>query len=132
LNQSIVFRTRWRRFILAAGFLYLALLGWSRLQQSLLDWDLLQQLGARPGPLYLAAAGAMWGVLGLAAALLTYLPHRWAARSVLGAALLFAASYWADFLIFTRAAEMMANWPFALGVTLLSLLYCAWAVLWQA
>ncbi len=126
MNQSAIFRTRWRRLIQAVGFFYLALLGWSRLQQSVLDWDLLQELGVQPGPLYLAAGGAVWGVLGLAAAVLSFVPRRWASRLVFGAALVLTATYWADFLIFTRAAEMMVNWPFALGVTLVGLLYCAW------
>ncbi len=128
MNQTTLYRSRWRRLFLAAGFLYLALLGWSRLQQSLLDWDLLRQLGVHPGPLYLAAGGAAWGVLGLVAAVCCFVPRGWAGRAALAAGLLLAASYWADFLIFTRAAEMMANWPFALGVTLAGLLYCVWAL----
>jgi hypothetical protein len=127
LNQTAPSRARWRRFFLAAAFLYLGLLGAARVQQSLIDWDLLLELGVRPGPLYLAVSGALWGVLGLAAALLAYVRRRWAGRTVFAIGLIFTLSYWADFLAFTRAAEMMTNWPFALGASLLGLLYCAWA-----
>jgi len=127
LNPPAPPRARWRHLILATAFLYLALMGWLRLQQALVDWDLLLQFGARPGPLYLAIGGAVWGVLGLAGTVFIYTPRRWTRWAPLGIALLISASYWADFLLFTRSAEMMTNWPFALGVTLLGLLYCAWA-----
>lgn len=128
MNPPTPPRARWRYLILATAFLYLALMGWLRLQQALLDWNLLLEFGALPGPQYLAISGAVWGVLGLAGAVFTYVPRRWARRTALGIGLLFSASYWADFLLFTRAAEMMTNWPFALGVTLLGLLYCTWAM----
>jgi hypothetical protein len=119
---------KWRRVLLAAGFLYLTILGWSRMQQALLDWDLLVSLGARPGPLYLAASGAAWGVLGLAAVALVFIPRDLARLAIFFAALAMALWHWADFLFLTRAAEMMGNWPFSLAMTVLGLLYCAWAV----
>ena len=114
--------------MLASAFLYLAVMGFSRLQQSLLDWDILQSLGMRPGPLYAAISGGVWGVLGLGAAVLVFIRAAWAGPVVCGIALVFAASYWIDFLFLTRAAEMMVNWPFALGLTAAGLLYCAWAM----
>jgi len=124
-------RLRWRRVLLAAAFLYLAILGFSRLQQSLLDWDILQSLGMRPGPLYAAISGGVWGVLGLAAAVLAFIRTAWAGPVVFAITLVFATAYWIDFLFLTRAAEMMVNWPFALGLTIVGLLYCAWAIGWS-
>ena len=130
-NPSTSTRLRWRRVLLAAAFLYLAILGVSRLQQSLLDWDILQSLGMRPGPLYAAISGGVWGILGLAAAVLAFTRAAWAAPVIFAAALAFAVSYWFDFLFLTRAAEMMVNWPFALGLTIVGLLYCVWAIGWS-
>ncbi len=125
-------RLRWRRILLAALLLYLAVLGVSRLRLAVQDWSLLQSLGARPGPLYLAVSGGAWAAAALAAAGLTFAQAPWAGRAVFGAVLALAAGYWLDFLALTRAAEMMGNWPFALAVTLLGLLFCAWVTRpWQ-
>lgn len=119
---------RWRRLFLALIFLYLTILGCLRLQQALLDWDLLVKYGTTPGPLYPAISGALWGLMGLAAVVLLYLRQNWARRIVFGLALTFAATYWLDFLLLSRGAEEMVNWPFALALTLLGLAYCAWTV----
>lgn len=119
---------RWRRLFLVLFFLYLAILGWSRMQQALQDWDLLVKYGATPGPLYPALSGALWGVMGLAAAALLYVRLNWARRAVFALAAVFAATYWLDFLFLSRGAEEMVNWPFALALTLLGLAYCAWTV----
>lgn len=117
---------RTRRFVLAAGFAYLAVQGWLRLHQAVLSWDLLVELGAWPGPLYQAMTGAAWGLLGAASAILVYVRTRWARMAAFAGALTFALVYWLDFLLFTRAAEMMRNWPFSLALTLLGLLFTAW------
>jgi len=126
-SSSTPYRGRWRRLILAVLLLYLCALGWGRLQQSLVTWDLLVQFGARPGPLYLALSGAAWGVLGLAGAALLLVRRAWAPRLLLALALVIALSYWADLLLLTRSAEALVSWPFALLLTLLGLLFTAWA-----
>ena len=118
----------WRRLFLVLLFLYLAVLGWSRVQQALQDWDLLVKYGASPGPLYAELSGGLWGVMGLVAAVLLYVRQNWARGAVFALALSFAATYWLDFLLLTRGAEEMVNWPFALALTLLGLAYCAWTV----
>ncbi len=119
---------RWRQLLLALVFLYLSVLGWSRMQQALQDWDLLVKYGATPGPLYPAISGALWGVMGLAATALLTIRPAWARRAVFVLAAAFAATYWVDFLFFSRGAEEMVNWPFALALSLLGLAYCAWTV----
>lgn len=117
---------RYRRYLLGLGFLYLSILGWSRLRQGIVAWDLLREVGITPGPLYLVLGGLAWGVLGLAGAVFVLLRRPWSGRAAFAAALAFALSYWLDFLILTSAAEMMVNWPFALGMTAGGLLYAAW------
>lgn len=90
--------------------------------------DLLTQFGAQPGPLYLILSGAAWGLLGLAAAALTFVRRLALRRVVFGLALVFVLSYWLDFFLFTHSADELITWPFSLGVTVLGLVYTAWAM----
>ncbi len=108
-----------------AGLLYLSLMGWSRMILALADRGLLLEAGLTPGPDYLVIGGALWGLLGLAAAVLLYIPRRWARLAVFVSGLLFALSYWADRLIFVRVPQAQANWPFALFFSLVLLLFSA-------
>lgn len=119
-------RGRGRRSLLALVFLYLSLLGWLRLELALSDASLLTSLGIRPGPAYLAAGGALWGVSGLAGAALMVVSTPWRSVGVRVIGLVFTLSYWADRLAFTRSAEMQVNWPFSLGMTLAGWLLLEW------
>jgi hypothetical protein len=118
-------RYRWARVIHLAGLLYLSLMGWSRMILALADRSLLMEVGVFPGPDYLAVSGAVWGLLGLAAVVLLYVPRRWARMAVFAAGLLFALSYWLDRLILVRTPQAQANWPFALSFTLVLLVFSA-------
>jgi hypothetical protein len=111
-------RYRVARLLHLAGLLYLSLAGWSRMILALTDYDLLQELQVVPGPTYLVVGGALWGLLGVAASVLLFVPRRWARWGVLTADLLFALSYWLDRIFFVRASQAQANWPFALFLTL--------------
>lgn len=106
---------------LIAGLLVFSGLGWLRLQQAFAAWDFLLELGLWPGPLYMAAGGALWGLCGLAGGLALWLRRRWAPRLALAAALLITASYWIDRLVFARSAAAQVNLPFAAGATLIGL-----------
>lgn len=118
-------RYRLARMLHLAALLYLALMGWSRLILALGDWALLAELKLTPGPGYLAAGGALWGLLGFAAAALLYTPRSWARAAVFAAGAVFAASYWADRLLLARVPQVQANWPFALFMTLTLLVFSA-------
>jgi hypothetical protein len=118
-------RYRWARVIHLAGLLYLSLMGWSRMILALADRGLLMEIGVSPGPDYLAVGGAVWGLLGIAAAVLLYVPRRWARLAVFASGVLFALSYWLDRLILVRAPQAQANWPFALSFTLVLLVFSA-------
>jgi hypothetical protein len=122
-SEKIPRRYRWARLIHLAGLLYLMLMGWSRLILALMDRGLLDELGIYPGALILAAGGAAWGLAGAAAAILLFVPRRWARAAVVAVGLFFALSYWADRLLFVRAAQVQANWPFALFLTLVLLVF---------
>jgi hypothetical protein len=103
--------------LLSFSFLLLAFLGWLRFEQALVFWKPLAQLGARPGPLYIALGGALWGAMGLVAAWGVWRPARWTPAGVGAAALLYPVTYWADRLWFSPGAGPFTSWPFALGVT---------------
>jgi hypothetical protein len=111
--------------MLAAGLLLLSWFGWLRVQQSLSGWQFIQSLEAPPGPLYLALSGALWGLAGLAGAILLWLGWRWSPRLTRAMALFFAISYWADRLGFDRNPSSRVNWPFTLIFNLF-LLAAAW------
>jgi hypothetical protein len=105
--------------LLAATFLVLAVLGWIRFQQALYYAALFVQLGAWPGPVYIALGGALWGLAGLAAAWGVWRQARWGAPLARAAGLLFAVTWWADRVWFSPGAGAFTGWPFALGVTVI-------------
>jgi hypothetical protein len=113
---------RWVR-LLALVFVFLALMGWLRFQQALSGWSLLIQLGAWPGPLYIAAGGAAWGLVGLPAAWGLWVGRGWGALAALLAGLFYPLSYWTDRLIAQQVSQGFSNWPFALGVTAIWLIF---------
>lgn len=113
------------RWIHLAVSLYLSLAGWSRLALAVRDQDLLTEFGIRPGALYLQASGAAWGLMGLAAAALLFVPRPWARLTVFAVSLVFALTFWLDRLFLVRAPDAQANWPFALALTLVLLLFSA-------
>jgi hypothetical protein len=103
--------------------LLISLFGWLRLQQSISNWDLLQQLGIHPGPLYLALGGTLWGLLGLCAAVGLWYRFSWSVIFTEASALVFAASYWLNRLAFERSAVSQTNAYFAIGLTIAGLIY---------
>jgi hypothetical protein len=111
-------RYRSARLLCFAGLLYLSLAGWSRMILALTDYDLLRELQVQPDPLYLVVGGAVWGLLGLAAAVLLFVRRRWARWSVFAISVFFALSYWLDRILLVRAPQAQANWLFALMFTL--------------
>ncbi len=109
--------------LLVLGLLVFSWMGWVRFEQTLVNWAWLQSLGLTPAPPYLAASGALWGLLGLAAALGLWLRLEWGIGLARIAAAGFALSYWLERLLLRRAPEAQANLPFALAATALGLVY---------
>jgi hypothetical protein len=90
-------------------------------------WDVLTYYQVSVSPLYLALSGAAWGIGSLFAALWLVLRRRAAPLVSSLAASGMLAWYWLDRLLLTRAEAAQVNTPFALGVSLLVLLF-AWVV----
>jgi hypothetical protein len=118
---------KWRRpyllLGLILGFLLLSVYGWLRFQQSLALWEVLQEIGIEPGPLYLAVSGAVWGIIGLAVGLGLFFRQAWAAGLARAAVVVLAAWYWFDRLVLIRSEAAQASAPFAALLTVFVVAY---------
>ncbi len=111
-----------------AGFAYVALSGWVRLVTAITDWYWLNFAQIKPGPLYLAITGGLWGLAGMAALVWMILRLPGYRLVGLGAALFMALTYWIDRLFISTNPAGAGNTPFAILLTLLLLAYTALAL----
>ena len=105
-------------WLLALGLLAISLIGWLRLLLVINAWEFIRQSGAQPGPAYQAILGAAWALGGLICAAGLLLRRRWAPLATRGVVLGLVVWYWVDLLALTRATDVVDNWPYMLGVTL--------------
>lgn len=119
---------RFHRLVLALGLLALAWMGLGRTLWAWRDRDLLAHYGAQPGWEYLLATGGVWTLLLLSAAGLTLWGRsRWFRIAFLSIAI-WVGFYWVDVLFFSRSGEGLLNLAFILGLTIVGLLYAAFAL----
>ena len=114
-------RRPWIILLPALGFLLFAIRGFQRFGGALASWELLQRVGMRPGPGYLALTGAVYGLSGLAVALGLWFGWRKAGRLGRGLAFFYTAWYWIDKMLIRQNEASRTNWPFMLIVSLLLL-----------
>lgn len=114
--------------LLTAGLLLLGLNGWLRLWLALDNWGLLEAIGTRPGPLYLALSGGLLGLAGLAAGLGLWARTAWSPVAAGAVILLWLAWSWVDRLWLSPSPQALVNWPFRLIASLAILIY-TWLVL---
>ena len=111
--------------LLAMGVLMIAVFYFIRLAQAIAQWQVLA--GIRDSlPLYLAANGAVWGIIALVLAWGLWQGRLWASRLTRWAALLFAAFYWVDRLFVQTGAGRSVNTLFVAVMTLV----LVWSVFW--
>jgi hypothetical protein len=84
-------------------------------------WNTLRQYTARLSPLYFAISAAVWLGFGITLIIALWLNKVWAKGATLLAADLYTAWYWFDRLFFQPVPQ--TNWPFALIINLLILLF---------
>lgn len=91
-----------------------------RLWTAIAWYDVLREFSPVPGPVYIALSAAVWLALGVILLWSIWQRKAWAAKMLIGAAAGYTVWYWADRLAFQGPR---ANWPFALLVNLVLLLY---------
>jgi hypothetical protein len=122
MKRNVRKRGSW---LLLVGYAILSAYGWTRLVGSITDWYWLSTVaGIRPGALYLAVTGGLWGVIGLAALVWVFLARPGYRAAGMAAALLFALTYWIDRLFVAQNGKDSNLW-FAVGFTVICLGYTA-------
>ena len=89
--------------------------------------DTLEIYAPNPGPIYIGATGALWTLVGLFLILSIWIGAHWTRTAILIASSLYSAWVWADRLFVQ--AQMRANWPFDLLITIIMLAFTATVVL---
>ena len=98
-------------------------LSWFGLFEALRHWDFLHKLPLAVPPLYLALRSAFWGMAGLPLVWGLWVGRKWAWHAAQIAAALYAIHYWLDRLFLADPSAIMGRWPFALGLTIICLVY---------
>ena len=106
--------------------LILASLGWLRLAAVVRQWSFLESLSPAPPLVYLAISGLVWGVVGAFLVWGLFLGRTWAPRLAQISAPLYAAFYWLDRLLIADPSAISSRWPFAVGLTVLLLIFTFW------
>ena len=102
-----------------------------RLGLSLYNWEVLAGLfsstSSQPWlPVYLAISGLVWGSLGLPLTLGLWKGKSRTPYLYLAALVAYSLYYWLDRMFLAGYPQRNYNWPFALTVNLLILLYSLW------
>jgi len=98
-------------------------LGWLGFIEALRHWNFLQEIPLTVPPLYLAFRSAFWGLIGLSLMWGVWVGRAWAWYAAQIAAGLYAFYYWLDRLFLAHPSAIAERWPFALGLTVLCLVY---------
>jgi hypothetical protein len=97
-----------------------------RLGVAISFWGTLRQYDAHPGPLYIAVSGGFWLLVGLPLLWGLWRGKAWTRIAVFSAAGLYTSWYWFDRLALQPVPH--TNWPFALFVNILFLIFTATAL----
>ena len=98
-------------------------LSWTRFAETLGSGPFLEALPLTVSPVYLQATGLLFGVSGLIVAWGLWRGEGWAPGATKIFALAAAGVEWLDRLVFAVREIALANWPFALALTLATLAF---------
>lgn len=110
-------------WLLFFGYALISIAGWVRMIQTFIDWNWLRDAQVWPGPWYLAATGALWGVVAMVAVIWLWLRRSDARLAAFVTALFLALTYWTDRLLVFTLNQYGANTLFAAAVTLAGLAF---------
>ena len=122
MNENRPAPTVHRPFIVTLlTLVVLSLVVWNglRLGEAIASWQVLSEYDAKP--LYIAASGGFWSLAGLPLFWGLWRGKAWARIVVLSAAALYTSWYWFDRLALQPVIH--TNWPFALFVNILILIF---------
>ncbi len=77
---------------------------------------------------YIALSGGAWGAIGCAMTIGLFLGLSWASRFTRLGAVLFAAWYWLDRVLFVHTEYARRSWPAAAALTLVAVGFTFWAL----
>ncbi len=112
--------------VLVFGVLIFTGIYWTRFSQTLARWDFLRSLPLSVPPLYLAATGLLWGLLGLLLSWGLWRGWRRAPRLLRISVLAYFGFYWFDRLALAAHDRAGGNWPFMLVITTLVVVLVYW------
>jgi hypothetical protein len=92
------------------------------------QWSFLESLSPAPPLVYLAISGLVWGVVGALLVWGLLLGRSWAPRLTQISAPLYATFYWLDRLLIADRSAIYSRWPFAVGLTVLLLIFTFWVL----
>jgi hypothetical protein len=113
--------------LLAFGVLILTGLNFLRLIESIKQWGFLAQL-LPVSPLYIAFTGLVWTVGGILLLWGLWRGRPWAPSFSKLLTSAYIIYYWLDRLAFANIPSRRVNWPFASGVSVISLIFVFWTL----
>lgn len=108
--------------LLIYGLLASALLGFLRLQQTIVYWQRLSQLETWRA-VYLAVSGVVCAALSLTAALSLWRGFAWSVQLTRWGVVGLFVWYWLERLLLWRSEVSQVNLPFCVGLSVICLLY---------
>jgi uncharacterized membrane protein (DUF2068 family) len=114
--------------LLSLSVLSFAVIHLVRFGTTLAEWTFLASLPLTVSPIYLAATGLIWGVVGLVLYPGLWFGKRWAKNTVFFAALVYGLYYWLEQLFIMDSPLRNSNWPFQIILSIVLLALTAWMI----
>lgn len=111
----------------------ITIINFLRLGLTLYNWEFLTELLSPAAtyplfPIYMAVSGLVWGVVGLPLIWGIWRGKMWAPRLLLATLLFYSIYYWLDRAFLPGYPQRNSNWPFAMGINLLILIWILWVM----
>jgi len=114
--------------LLAAVVLIFTALNGLRLVMAIRLWEFLSTLPVDVPVIYLAITGAFWAGAGLVIVTGLWFGLKWDPLLTRTAIVLYAIYYWLDRLLIAESMAIAARWPFAIGLTIILLIFAFWTL----
>ncbi len=112
--------------ILALGVLIITVFFWARVYQAIVLRSLIETLAPNVSLAYIVLTGLIFGVAGLPISWGLWTGKPWAASAGQQFFFALAAYYWLDRIFIVVSDAVRGNWPFALGTTIITLVWVTW------